>query len=109
MTEVLPFTYSSTNWIGDVVGVSAASVARVALVQLTGDDDDVTTWTEVPGTASVLVNDVVGEGEKVARWNPKDGVWKATFDILNGNSSIHQETAFFDLRSLAKGMLIIFK
>ena len=96
MTELLPFEYSSTNWIGDVVGVSAESVAKVMVVRLTGGDPDVRNWTEeLPGTSKLLVRKV---GEGSVRWRPSPGVWKATFDILNDDSGIYQETAIFDLR-----------
>ena len=102
--EVLPFTYSSTNWIGGVSGATAASAAKVTIVQLTGTSPDVTTWTE-SGTPRVLRN-AAGEGE--VKWNPKKGVWKATFDIRNGDTSIHHVESFFDLRnSRANGMAVI--
>ena len=38
-----------------------------------------------------------GEGEFKWRIEGK-GVWKATFDILNGEESVHHEEAWFDLR-----------
>lgn len=104
--EILPFTYSSTNWIGDVVGVTAASVARVTIVQLTGSDPDVGNWTEtVPDTFKELVKKA-GEGE--VKWRPKQGVWKATFDILNNDTGIHQETAILDLRNASGNGLVLF-
>ena len=104
-TEILPFTYSSTNWIGDVVGVTAASVARVTIVQLTGSDPDVVNWTEmVPGTFKELVKKT-GEGE--VKWRPKQGVWKATFDILNDDKSVRQESAILDLRNASGCGLIL--
>lgn len=103
--NVLPFTYSSTNWLGDVKGATDVSLAQVAIVQMTGDDPDVRNWTEeVPGTSRVLKQDV-GEGEVM--WRARSGVWKATFDILNGNTSIYQETALFDLRnSTGRGLIL---
>ena len=36
MEHVLPFAYSSTNWIGDVQGTAA----RVTIIELTGTDAD---------------------------------------------------------------------
>ena len=99
--QVLPFTYSSTNWIGDAVGTAA----KVTVVQLSGTDPAVTNWTdEVAGSFKVLV-DKPGEGEKV--WHPKKGVWKATFDILGTD---HREEVWFDLRdAIAPGfMLMVF-
>ena len=105
LADVLPFVYSSTNWLGDVVNVSAESVARVTLVQLTGEGDDVTTWTDVvPNTFKELVKKP-GEGE--VKWRARKGVWKAAFDILNNDTSIRTEEAIFDLRnSIAPGLLI---
>jgi len=96
LTDILPFQYSSTNWIGDVTGATDASVARVTIVRLMGTDPDVRNWTtEVPSTFRVL-KAARGEGE--AKWMAHVGVWKATFDILNTDQSIHQEIAIFDLR-----------
>ena len=106
--EVLPFVYSSTNWIGDVAGATAESKSKVTIVRMTGTDPDVTSWTnEVSGTDAELVNKS-GEGEK--KWHPKKGVWKATFDILNGDTSIHREESWFDLRKTSTPgfMLMVF-
>ena len=106
--DVLPFAYSSTNWIGGVEGATAESRARVTVVQLTGTDPDVTNWTdEVEGTFKVLVEK---PGEDAKRWRAKKGVWKATFDILNGDESVYREDAWFDLRNaIAPGfMLMVF-
>ena len=106
--DVLPFEYSSTNWIGDVVGVDAESVARIEVVQLTGTNADVRVWTdEVPGTSRELVKRA---GESSARWRPRRGVWKATFDVLDGDAGVHRETALFDLRrSRTGGVALILK
>ena len=87
--EVLPFAYSSTNWIG-VAGATATSKAHVRIVQMTGSDPAVTNWTtEVADTSCVLYD---APGEDTVCWKPKVGrVWKATFDILNGDTSIYSE------------------
>ena len=101
MEHVLPFTYSSTNWVGDAQGTAA----KVTVVQLSGTDPAVTNWTdEVAGSFKVLV-DKPGEGEKA--WKAKKGVWKATFDILGAD---HREEAWFDLRdAIGPGfMLMVF-
>ena len=99
MEHVLPFAYSSTNWIGDVKGTAA----HVTITELTGTDADVRTWSE-KGTPRVL-HDAPGEG--AVKWHPKKGVWKATFDI-RGTS--HSEEVWFDLRNaIAPGfMLMVF-
>lgn len=106
LSQVLPFAYSSTNWIGDVSGASAESVAKVTIVQLTGTDPDVRNWTEeVPNTFAELVKE---PGEGVVKWKPRKGVWKATFDILNSEDSIRQEESVFDLRnSRSPGLALI--
>ena len=94
--EVLPFTYSSTNWIG-AAGATATSKAHVRIVQMTGSDPAVTNWTtEVAGTSRVL-HDAPGE-DVVSRKLKVGCVWKATFDILNGETSVHREESWFDLR-----------
>ena len=106
--EVLPFAYSSTNWIG-VAGATAASKAHVRIVQMTGSDPAVTNWTtEVADTSRVLYD---APGEDTVCWKPKVGrVWKATFDILNGEKSIYSEEAWFDLRQTrAPGFLLMLK
>ena len=97
MEHVLPFAYSSTNWIGDVQGTAA----RVTITELTGTDADVRTWSE-KGATRVLYN---APGEGAVKWHPKKGVWKATFDIL-GTS--HSEEVWFDLRNaIAPGFLLM--
>lgn len=108
LSDVLPFAYSSTNWIGDVEGVSAASVARVTIVRLKETEGvDMKDWDEVPGTLRELKREV-GEGE--VKWNARKGVWRATFDILEGNVSIHPESVIFDLRkSRSPGMALFLK
>ena len=106
LAQVLPFQYSSTNWVGDVAGARATSVAKVTIVQLTGDDPDVAKWTtELPETTKVL-KEGIGEGE--VPWKAKKGVWKATFEILNDAKSIHKETVIFDLRDSSSNGLLIF-
>ena len=107
--EILPFVYSSTNWIGDVKGATAESKARVTIVQMKGSDPEVSSWTEeVSDTFRELANES-GEGE-ARKWKPKKGVWKATFDILNGDTSIYSEDAWFDLRKTSTPgfMLMVF-
>ena len=97
MEHVLPFAYSSTNWIGDV----QETAARVTITELTGTDADVRTWSE-KGATRVLYN---APGEGAVKWHPKKGVWKATFDIL-GTS--HSEEVWFDLRNaIAPGFLLM--
>ena len=106
--EVLPFAYSSTNWIG-VAGATAESKAHVRIVQMTGSDPAVTNWTtEVVGTSRVLQN---APGEDAVPWKAKVGsVWKATFDILNDETSIYSEEAWFDLRQTrVPGFLLMIK
>ena len=106
--EILPFEYSSTNWIG-VAGATAESKAHVRVVQMTGSDPAVTNWTtEVADTSSVLYD---APGEDTVCWKPKVGcVWKATFDILNGETSIYSEEAWFDLRQTrVPGFLLMLK
>jgi len=106
--EILPFEYSSTNWIGDVVGVTPESVARVAVVRLEGTDPCVTNWTEVAETEKVLWNK---PGEGHVTWKSQIGyVWKATFDIRTAGKTNHVETAYFDLRDTkGRGTVILVK
>lgn len=97
--EILPFSYSPTNWIGDVTGTGAL----VSIVPLVGMDPDVTKWSAA-GEPSTLFD---GADEGSVKWNPEKGVWKATFEIP-GTS--HREETWFDLRkSRALGfMLMVF-
>ena len=106
--EVLPFAYSSTNWTG-VAGATAESKAHVRIVQMTGSDPVVTNWTtEVAGTSRVLHD---APGEDAVPWKAKVGrVWKATFDILNDETSIYREEAWLDLRQTrTPGFLLMLK
>ena len=92
-----------------MAGATAASKAHVRIVQMTGSDPAVTNWTtEVAGTSRVLHD---APGEDTVCWKPKVGrVWKATFDILNGEKSIYSEEAWFDLRQTrTPGFLLMLK
>lgn len=105
--HVLPFVYSPTNFTGTVDGKSS----RVSIVQLgceAGDDPaDVTTWTEVPGTARML-KEATDEGE--VTWRAKKGVWKATFEIYGGQTLKDTQIKFFDLRNATgNGIVIMFQ
>lgn len=96
LSEVLPFAYSSTNWIGDVRGAAA----RVTVAELEGTGPDVTKWA-VKGSCELYD----GPGEGTVRWSPQTGVWKATFEIPGGS---HVEDAWFDLRdSCGDGILLM--
>ena len=107
MQEVMPFSYSSTNWTG-VAGVSGEPFAVVQIVELTegSDLDDVKTWK--PTGATNILYDAHGEG--TLRWRPKKGVWKAEFRILTANTrkEKHREEVWLDLRkSRSEGFYII--
>ena len=100
---VFPFAYSITNFTGDVTD---ATCVRVRIVKVTGEGENVGEWTEeVPGTARTLFG---GVGESTVRWPyPKSGVWRATFDILNGDQSLRHYDSTFDLRGLSRGLAIL--
>lgn len=97
--EVLPFTHSPTNWIGDIQGTSV----RVTITKMTGTDPDVRQW--VPQNANP-VKLYEGPDEGSVQWSPRKGVWKAALDILNGDKSVYREEALFDLRELHGSGLI---
>ena len=103
--HVLPFVYSPTNFTGTIDG----KLSRVSIVRLecgAGDDpSDVTTWTEVPRMARKL-KEARDEGE--IKWFPKKGVWKATFEIFDGQTLKDTQIKYFDLRNAkGNGMAII--
>ena len=92
-----------------MAGATAESKAHVRIVQMTGSDPVVTNWTtEVAGTSRVLHD---APGEDAVPWKAKVGrVWKATFDILNGETSIYNEESWFDLRQTrVPGFLLMLK
>ena len=92
-----------------MAGATVESKAHVRVVQMTGSDPVVTNWTtEVAGTSRVLHD---APGEDAVPWKAKVGrVWKATFDILNGDTSIYSEEAWFDLRlTRVPGFLLMLK
>ena len=100
--HVLPFVYSPTNFTGTVDGKSS----RVSIVQLTGDDPDVTKWTtEVRGTARTL-KEAADEGE--VKWRAKKGVWRATFEIFDGETLKDTQIKYFDLREASGNGTVIF-
>ena len=102
LAYVLPFVYSPTNFTGDIAGRSS----RVSIVQLTGDDPDVTKWTEeVSGTARVL-KEATDEGE--VKWRAKKGVWRATFEIFDGEVLKDTQIKYFDLRNATGSGLVLF-
>lgn len=106
-SELMPFTYSLTNFVG-IVGTSSKTIAHVSVVQLTGEGDDVSQWTEeVPKTRRELK---CVQEEGVVVWGGKVGVWKAMFDIVDAEGeSVHAESAVFDMRNCARGLCIILK
>lgn len=92
LAHVLPFVYSPTNFTGTVDGTAA----RVSIVRLEGDDPDVTKWTET-GAPRVL-KECSDEGEVV--WRAEKGVWKATFEIFDGETRKDPpQIKYFDLRN----------
>ena len=70
--------------------------AALADLKLEGTDPDVTTWAEVPGTWRKL-KEATDEGE--VKWRAKRGVWKATFEIFDGETLKETQIKFFDLRN----------
>lgn len=106
LSEIFPFAYSQTNFTG-VAGADAQSRATVSVAQLSGEGEDVSAWTqEVAGTRRVLIS---ASGEGTVKWSPTRGVWRAEFVIRNGDEVVHEESAFFDLRRLATGLVIFFQ
>ena len=89
----------------DVNGSTARSAipaelftARISVVQLTGEDEDIANWTEeVPGTAKTL-SDRAGEG--AVDWYARPGVWRVSLDLMYEGGIFHTETAVYDMRRL---------
>jgi len=110
--EILPIVYSSTNFTGDAG--TAVSLAKVSVVQLQGEGEDLASWTnavnEIAGTHRTLV---LKAGEGTRTWCGNTGVWKLEFDILAdatpGAESVHHEYAIFDLRRCTYGFVFILK
>ena len=102
LAHVLPFVYSPTNFIGTVDGTAA----RVSIVRLEGDDPDVTTWTEAD--VPRVLKEATDEGEVI--WRARKGVWKATFEIFDGETLEETQIKYFDLRNAAGyGFALILK
>ena len=114
--EMLPFTYSSTNFTGDAwikstgfKKIADGSVASVRVVQVTGEGGDVSQWmTEVASTEQVLVPETPGEGCVVWKKGIMRAVWKAEFTIKTSGSVVHTETSILDLRKYRVGGMLIF-
>ena len=113
--ELMPFTWSSTNFTGNAlvsdrgfVSIDPQSVASVRVVRVTGEDEDVSQWTEeVAGTAKTLVAEKQGEG--AVEWrHVKPGVWKAELVITPPAGEGYRETRILDLRNYAGPGLMIF-
>ena len=113
-SELMPFTWSSTNFTGNVlvrntgfVTVDPRSVAHVRVVQVTGEGEDVSQWTaEVAGTERTLVAEKQGEG--TVKWRgAKAGVWKAEFTVGTDGGEACRETRILDLRNyIGPGMVL---
>lgn len=105
--DLLPFVYSPTNFTGVAEAANGES-ARVSVVQLSGEGDDVSTWTEtVPGTLRVL-KEASDEGAVV--WKGRTGVWKATFEVLGEEDALlRTEEAIFDMRRFLRGFKLIIR
>lgn len=115
--ELLPFAWSSTNFTGSALvedvgfeSIDPASVASVRVVRLTGDGDDVASWTaEAAGTEKVLVAERPGEATVVWKGVTR-GVWKAELAIRAGGAVVHAETRVLDLRRYrGPGTVILLK
>lgn len=102
--EMMPFVYSATNFTGLAETVEGPTVAKVSVVKLTGEGEEVALWTdEVPGTRRVIRHTT---GESAISWNGRTGAWKAEFEILDGDKSVHFESAIFDMRAFKKGFVL---
>ena len=101
--ELMPFVYSATNFTGLAVSVEKP-VAKVSIVRLQGDGEDLEAWTPVAGTNRVLKR-ASDDGEVI--WSGKRGVFRATFEIDDGDDSVHFETVIFDLRNIPRTGLIL--
>ena len=105
-SDIFPFAFSQTNFTG-IASADAQSVATISVIQLSGEGEDVSEWTqEIDGTRQVLMSD---RGEGTVKWSPKRGVWRAEFAIRNEDAILHEESALFDLRHLAQGIVIFFQ
>ena len=113
--ELMPFTWSSTNFTGGVeIGPSETqridpqSVVSVRVVQVTGAGDDVSQWaTEVEGTETTLVAEQQGEG--TVKWkHVKPAVWKAELVIAPPAGEPYRETRILDLRKYSAQGLVFF-
>ena len=109
--DILPVVYSPTNFTG-IVETAEPTVARVRLVQLTGDEvAGVASWTnavnEIVSTERILVGRTSAESS--VAWRAKSGVWKLTFDILTGDVVARSEYAIFDARGLKQGLVLLLK
>ena len=113
--ELMPFAWSSTNFTGNAlvkdtgfVAIDPQSVASVRVVQVTGEDEDVSQWTtEVAGTDKTLVSEMQGEG--TVKWKGvKPGVWKADLVITSPTGETYRETRILDLREYVGQGLVLF-
>ena len=113
--DLMPFTWSSTNFTGNAlvkdtgfVSIDPQSVASVRVVQVTGAGEDVSQWTtEVAGTETTLVAERQGEG--TVKWkHVKPAVWKAELVIETPAGEAYRETRILDLRNYSGPGLVLF-
>lgn len=102
--EIPPFAYSATNFVG-LSEAAGGTVAAVSIVKLEGTGDDLTRWTE-RGSRRKLVESA---GEGAYAWSAKRGVWKAVFEIRDGQGVARTCDRILDLRDLKLGSCLILK
>ena len=113
--DLMPFTWSSTNFTGNTlvkntgfISIDPLSVVSVRVVQVTGAGDDVSQWTmEIADTETTLVAEQQGEG--TVKWkHVKPGVWKAELVIKPPAGEAYRETRILDLRNYSGPGLVLF-
>ena len=80
--------------------------ARIKLVRLEGEGDDITVWQPVAGSERTMLPDAKGE----VAWSVEKGAWRLTLEIVCDGEVVQTESSLFDLRNLKPdGMVLLLR
>ena len=81
---------------------------RITATEMSGEGDDLTTWTPKEGGVVTVIADGSESGE--FRWHPGKGVWRLTMEYMSGTTLLRTDATLFDLRRYKPdGTVLIFR
>ena len=81
---------------------------RITATEMSGEGDDLTTWTPKEGGIVTVIADGSKSGEYT--WHPGKGVWRLTMEYMSGTTLLRTDATLFDLRHYKPdGTVFIFR